>query len=483
MLAALFCAAPALSDQTVVEPRDGGAAWTSTERASLAVDLDRVFALAALRGAHAGLLVVDARDGAPLYARLADDDFMPASTLKLVVGSAALAGLGTAFRFHTSAALSPDGTIVLRGGGDPFLNAADMDALATKVAGARAAGAVPGVAVDSSLFDAQPYPPGWVWDDFPYDYAPVISATSYEENAVHLVVAAGDRIGAPASVSAGAWGVFRGGVQSACAPSGPLVIVVQAVTGGASTESTVDAVRTVENCIAVTGTVPLRGGDEIDAAVPDPGALAGAALLQALRRHGVAVASPIVASQPTTGSQIWAHDSSPLSDLLGRMWLPSDNLLAELLLKSLAVVHAGSPGTTDNGVAYELQYLRSLGLNPAGVTLRDGSGLSIYDRISPRDLVAVLQADWRGPNRQLVIDALPVAGVRGTLRSLFAGTAAAGHVFAKSGSMSHVRALAGYAATRYHGPLTFALLVDDYVGETAPLDALRTEILVRLANS
>jgi D-alanyl-D-alanine carboxypeptidase/D-alanyl-D-alanine-endopeptidase (penicillin-binding protein 4) len=177
------------------------------------------------------------------------------------------------------------------------------------------------------------------------------------------------------------------------------------------------------------------------------------------------------------------HDSVPLPALLARMWLPSDNLLAELLLKSLGVVHGGTPGTTESGVAFELQYLASLGIDPRGVTLRDGSGLSIYDRITPRDLATVLQADWRGPNRGAILDALPIAGVRGTLRSLFSGTPAAGRVFAKSGSMSHVRALAGYVATQTHGALVFALLVDDYVGEPSALEAVRSKALARLAGS
>jgi D-alanyl-D-alanine carboxypeptidase/D-alanyl-D-alanine-endopeptidase (penicillin-binding protein 4) len=179
---------------------------------------------------------------------------------------------------------------------------------------------------------------------------------------------------------------------------------------------------------------------------------------------------------------VWTHDSEPMTALLAGMWLPSDNLLAELLLKSLGVLQAGTPGTTANGALLESQYLASLGIDPATISLRDGSGLSIYDRITPRALVELLDADWASPNRAVVLTALPVAGVRGTLKDSFAGTLAAGRVFAKSGSMTHVRALAGYVATQTHGTIAFALMVDDYVGDTAPLDAARGAIVERLTS-
>jgi len=107
--------------------------------------------------------------------------------------------------------------------------------------------------------------------------------------------------------------------------------------------------------------------------------------------------------------------------------------------------------------------------------------MSQYDRITPRDLVAVLQHDWSGPNRQLVLDSLPVGGARGTIEGI-AGTPAAGRVFAKTGSMMHVRGLAGYLATERHGAVTFAFNVDDWNGEYPSLAALRAQVLSRIVN-
>jgi D-alanyl-D-alanine carboxypeptidase/D-alanyl-D-alanine-endopeptidase (penicillin-binding protein 4) len=178
----------------------------------------------------------------------------------------------------------------------------------------------------------------------------------------------------------------------------------------------------------------------------------------------------------------WTHDSQPLAALLGpRFWIPSDNLFAELLLKELGLVTAGKPGTTDTGIAYEKQWLQRIGIDPATVTLADGCGMSQYDRITPRDLVTILQHDWNGPNRQLVLDSLPVGGARGTIEGI-AGTDAAGRVFAKTGSMMHVRGLAGYLATLHHGPVTFAFEVDDWNGAYPTLAALRARVLSRIVD-
>ena len=107
--------------------------------------------------------------------------------------------------------------------------------------------------------------------------------------------------------------------------------------------------------------------------------------------------------------------------------------------------------------------------------------MSQYDRITPRDLVTILQHDWNGPNHQLVLDSLPIGGSRGTIEGI-AGTPAAGRVFAKTGSMMHVRGLAGYLATMQHGAVTFAFNVDDWNGEYPALAALRAHVLSRIVS-
>ena len=159
---------------------------------------------------------------------------------------------------------------------------------------------------------------------------------------------------------------------------------------------------------------------------------------------------------PPDTTVLWRHESSSIGGLLAEFWLPSDNLMGELLLKELGVAGGGEPGTTAAGFTLEREYLRSAGVDPATVSFADASGLSVYDRITPRDLVSILQDDWHSPRRQNVLDALPESGVRGTLKTAFSGTSLEARVFAKTGTARHTRALSGYLQTTGHGPVTFS---------------------------
>ena len=385
-------------------------AWTPPEIASLRSDVDRILKTAkTLRGTHVGLLAVDTQSGNVLYAREPDDAFMPASTLKVITGSVALATLGPDFTFKTEVAAVPDGDatkLVLVGGGDPLLQASDLEAAATAVAAANA-GPISEIDADTSLFDQEPYGYGWTIDDIPEAYAAPITALSFEDNKMEHT--------------------------------------------------------------------PL----------PDPSMFALKMFESALRANGVDVpdATPtaILTEPPATPYTIlWTHNSQPLSWYLARMWYPSDNLIAESLIKTLGVSRHGAPGTAENGAKLETDWLQSIGIDPKRNTaISDGSGVSIYDRLSPRTLVKIFQVDWKGQYRDVVLQALPQAGVRGTLQHSFLGTPAEGHTFAKDGNRLFASSLAGYMMSRKHGTITFAFMVDDWMGDDRDLERLEARLLSR----
>ena len=479
----LLAAAPA----AIVTPAPSGAAWSASAVAVLRRDLDALLAGKGLRGAHVGVYAIDAASCTPLYARDANDEFQPASTLKLLVGSAALERLGPDYRFGTSAELrtGPEGDYaraVVVAGGDPFLDAAALDDL---VASLKQTKIVPrlGWGIDASRYDAQSYPEGWSWDDLAEDYAAPVSAMTFEENVVHLTLTPAADEGAPPSIGAAPI-PYAAPVERMCNSWSP--VVVDAVTGPPGGESTLDVSRAPFACTVVTGSIP-RGArpESVDAAVIRPVDYAMSYLYQETKRAGILPApDPPLVGQPAPqpAQRFWAHASAPMREWLGpRFWIPSDNLVAELLLKELGFVAGGKPGTTGKGIAFEKSWLHGIGVDPATTTLADGSGLSQYDRITPRDLVAILTHDWNGPNRDLVLASLPVGGARGTIEGI-AGTDAAGRVFAKTGSMSHVRGLAGYLAPLHHGAVIFAFSVDDWIGEYKALAAVRAAVLSRIVD-
>jgi serine-type D-Ala-D-Ala carboxypeptidase/endopeptidase (penicillin-binding protein 4) len=465
----------------VPKPAVTGAPWTDAEIAALDANLDlQINGASALRGAHAALYAIDARDGRILYQRNADDAFQPASTLKLLVGSAALERLGPEFRFRTIAFPGAPvvggvvrGYLVLRGSGDVLL---DDAALAELPAALKRAGitAVHGVTFDEPN-DLPRYLPGWAWDDLPWYYAAPVTALAFNDDQVALHVTPGAAPGAPLSVTVTPWGTVCPRADAACENELGFAIVNAATTGAAGTASTLDVTRRIgagyRDEVTLVGSLASDAKPETLAiAVPYPPRYAAFAARRALAAAGIGVLP-----------DVWTHDSEPLRDLLADMWLPSDNLLAEELLRALGATAPALQGTSDEGLAFERTWLRGLGVDASAFALSDGSGLSAYDRITPRALVTILKHDWDGPYRDLVLDDLPIAGVRGTLKSSFAGTPAERRVFAKTGTVSHVSTLAGYVANAKHGAVIFAFPVDDWVGESAVLRELRGRVLSELA--
>ncbi len=500
LAAFVAAAAPALAvDRSigadVPKPSASGTPWSDAEIATLDANLDVALAGATvLRGAHVGIYAIDAHDGRVLYERDQDSAFEPASTLKLLVGSAALDKLGPDFRFTTEAVAGGpvadgllEGRLIVRAGGDPFLRDADFDALALTLAAKGVHAIRDGVAFDVDRFEPDGYPPGWSIDDLPYDYAPPVSALAFEENVVHLTIAPAAAVGAPASVSSSPAGFVRRAADG-CAPQIAPEFVSLALTGAAGDKDDLDLRRSLLGCTEVVGTIPLGAKpDMLDAAVTFPSVSAAPALRAALQRHGIVVhaapagASPLdLASAALDAPVLWTHQSEPLRDVVADMWQPSDNLVAEMLLRELGAAAANGQGTRLNGIAFERTWLTALGVDAAPLALEDGSGLSVYDRCTPTALVAILKHDWDGPQHDVVLDALPIAGVRGTLRGSFAGTPAERRVFAKTGTLARASTLAGYVATAQHGTVIFAFLVGDFDGDASALRDLRARLLTRL---
>jgi D-alanyl-D-alanine carboxypeptidase/D-alanyl-D-alanine-endopeptidase (penicillin-binding protein 4) len=494
--AALCCAAPALAvdrslGAAVPKPVASGAPWTDAEIAALSANVDIALAGAqTLKGAHVGIYAIGASDGRVLYARNAGDLFQPASTFKLLVGSAALDKLGPAFRFVTEATIENTvvggtlrGDVTLRGSGDVLLNDRDVAGLPTALRAAGIAEIEQDVVPDSA--DTPHYLPGWSWDDFPWYYAAPISVLGFADDQVTVTVKPGARAGDPVVTTVEPWGATSADAGSCILRELSFCIIVRARTAAAGAPSTLDAMRGPGlREVDIIGQIPADGKPEyLSLAAPHPPWFAAAGARRAIVAAGIPVrARGFITELRKSDDQaprrtIWSHDSEPLSDLLADLWLPSDNMLAETLLRALGAQPPARSGSSADGIAWEKTWLKKLGVDTAAVTIEDGSGLSTYDRITPHDLVTILKYDWDGPNRALVLDDLPIAGVRGTIKSAYTGTAAEQHVFAKTGTLSHVSALAGYAANAKHGAVIFAFQVDDWIGEAAALRELRGRVL------
>jgi serine-type D-Ala-D-Ala carboxypeptidase/endopeptidase (penicillin-binding protein 4) len=180
-------------------------------------------------------------------------------------------------------------------------------------------------------------------------------------------------------------------------------------------------------------------------------ALAAAALFKdALRKAGVSVTGRAVVGKATVDAlPLGEVLSPPLAQIVRFMDRESDNFTAELLLKQLGTLDGGV-GTSARGAAEVRAALAAAGVPLAGVRIVDGSGLSPYDRLTTRAIVAILRAAWQDPQiRPTFVAALPVAGRSGTLRHRLGALPARGVVLAKTGTTSLASALSGFVRGRY----------------------------------
>ncbi|ALG09118.1 D-alanyl-D-alanine carboxypeptidase/D-alanyl-D-alanine endopeptidase [Kibdelosporangium phytohabitans] len=431
----------------------------------LTTDLNALVNDPALRGAGVGLVVSKADTGEVLYSREAGARRQPASNMKLLTSATAMEILGPDHRFTTSVLThgtirrsTLHGDLYLRGTGDPTTLASTYDALAAKVAATGLRTVRGKLVADDTWFDAVPYGTGWAWDDEPYYYNAETSAltiapdTDYDAGSIIVRVMPG---------SPGKWAnVWTD------PPTDYVTIENATITGAPGTANTIAAEREHgTNVIRVSGMIPSGSPHSAKfSTVRKPAGLAAAVFRDALRRHGVEVtgATKTGVATPPDAKVVTENKSMPLSQLLVPFMKLSNNMHAEVLVKSIGRAVSGA-GTWNAGLAAVNQRLTGLGI-PAGTTsLADGSGLSRMNQISADQVAALLRAARSKPWFTTWFDSLPIAGVAdrmvgGTLRSRMQGTAAAGNVRAKTGSLSGVSALSGYVTSADGQPLVFAMI-------------------------
>lgn len=199
----------------------------------------------------------------------------------------------------------------------------------------------------------------------------------------------------------------------------------------------------------------------------DPSLDAAARLAAHLTRQGIAVSGPpvpgsVVGGQAGDPGVDVAVESAPLREIVQHVLETSDNDAAEVLAHHVGRVKSGD-ASFDGGAAATMAQLEALGVPLAGVTLRDGSGLSRGNQITAAALTGLLQVATQRPELATLLSGLPVAGFTGSLVERFEdGSAAAGLglVRAKTGTLTGVHALAGTVVDLDGTPLTLVLMAD-----------------------
>ena len=417
------------------------------------------------RTAHWGILIVDPERGDTLYSRNAAKLFMPASNQKILTGATALAQLGPDYRYATTFAARGtttrgvlEGDLLVFGRGDPSVSdrmRGDAMNAMREIADSLAARGIRRIAGRLvSAGDALPgpiYGRGWAWDEFDFYYSAPVDELMFNEASSTYHLIGGTRAGDP--------------VRIRLQPDAPYPPTRNNLTTVAGADTTVHYRVQVDYDSTTAGYTlsgTVRAGDSVtvDVAHHDPDAAYLAALREALRQKGIAVSD---ARRDTTAhaDTLFVFQSPPLREILPAMEKKSQNQIAELLLRTLGLEKTGV-GSADSGLRIVRQQVLGWGADTGSFIAVDGSGLARYDYVTPTTIVRVLDAMRRSPDFHVFYDALPIAGVDGTIEKRMRGTPAQGNVHAKTGYVSQARSLSGYVTTADGRMLLFSFLCNNF---------------------
>lgn len=470
--------APALALLLALAPSSATAAQEGTGQQSLQQRVE-----ARLREAGPGTrfgLVVATEDGREIVAIAPDARFIPASNTKMFTTAAAFATLSGLDRPDTAGGASvwleaasgdvPD--VVLEGHGDARLSSAAgcaVDCLAT-LAGAVAARTrlVRDVIGDDSFFPDQRWSPGMSWNNIGTRSGTAASALSLDDNELHLRV-------------------------SPTAPGRPpaldvlpyYVIDNRAVTIAAgATDLGFDRLPG-SNVLRLTGTIAIGAEPELlRLGIDDPAHYAAWRFRALLEARGVRVTGTVAARHRPPGQAAAAARPEPIARLappplagdLVTINKASQNLHAELMLRRLG--RQAGTGSMADGLAVVRAMLERAGLRRTDYDFSDGSGMSTYNRVTPRGVVRFLRwagaQPWGGAWRAT----LAVGGVDGTLARRFRGTALESRLFAKTGGLNATTALSGYLTARSGRTLLFSFYANDIPDGAAATPAMDAALLL-----
>ena len=428
-----------------------------------------------IASSNVGMKVVSLTTGEVLYEKDAEKLYHPASTMKLITAATALVKLGPNYRFYTTLYTDPveDNlrNIYLKGGGDPVFDSNDLEKIVERLVEVDTKALQGDIVVDETYFDAIRRGKGWMWDDGPIGgYYPHLSALTINRNGVHLRISPGSKVDDPVRVHLNP-------------PTQYMKIINDATTVGVSERTRLTIKRedgSVEANVLTIDGVMTTGQTEMNRRVDvlDPALYCGTLLREMLAERGVTLYGTVRYGEiPEEAVAISQHISPPLSRILREMNKPSDNLIAELLLKTIGAELRGAPGTAKKGLGAISNLLGEIGVDRGYYTFADGSGVSRYNLVTASlltDLLIYMFHNFTVMPEYLA--SLPVGGVDGTLTRRMRGMTAEGVLRAKTGTLSGLTALAGYTVTADGETVAFSILVSNYLGSANPRRALQDKI-------
>lgn len=421
-----------------------------------------------------GILVQDAKTGQVLYSKNPDRLFLPASNQKIVTGFAALKYLGPNFLYHTNLFVDKskilagvlNDSVYLQFVGDPTFTAEQLDKLMATLVQSGVRQVNGSLIIDDSAFDQNGMSAGSAWDDEDFCWAAPINAIIVDKNCARAMFSPGLQVGQPANMML---------------PTYPQSVqfINHVVTQAANEACKLQFRRQDHNTFVIDGCVRFGAPvTEVRVAIANPRANLKTLLTYLLQKNGIMVTQGIqfhkIENYPTLLSSV---SSSSLPILVKRMLKDSDNLIANSLFKTMGIAFTHQEGDFKNGSDSVRDFLqKSVQLDISKYTLVDGSGLSHYNYLTPRQLTTLLIKNWQFPASNLLFDSLPIAGTDGTLQNRMMDPLTKGKIFAKTGTETGISTLSGYVLTNSHRTLVFSIMINGFVEHPARYEGLEDKI-------
>ncbi len=486
--------------------------------AKLAHDIEDILAGPESERGFWGVDAVSLDTGHPLVALNEDKLFTPASNAKLFITAAVFGLIGPDYRFKTTVESMGtldkygrlDSDLILVGRGDPNLSGRTLpynmhterkappiqvlQALADQLVQHGLKYVDGDVIADDSYFVWERYGEGWSQDDLAREWGAPVSALTINDNVIFVNIMPADRPGERAFLNVTPFPEYYkidNRVITTPSGSGPRTVSINREPGA--------------NLLTFWGNIPQDDSGFSEAlAIDDPADFASRLFRQLLEQRGVTIYGKArthhtelasmqtfsvtsMASGGGTDSRppnpspmiLASYQSQPIAQDLRVINKVSQNLHAELMLRLLGK-EKGNSGSIQGGIEVLRGFLVNAGIKPDQFVFLDGSGLSREDLVTPEATVLLLQYSHKQPWGQAFEDTLPVAATDGSLADRFRNTPAAGMVRAKTGSLSHVYSLSGYATTQSGEHIAFSIMTNNNNMPTK--EALDTidEIVLRL---
>ena len=464
--------------------------------AELKMRIEEIAHQPALEPGFFAIKIVSLDSGLVIYEQSAHKFTRPASNMKLYTVAAALDRLTPDYHFITSvyAKEKPEdgrvkGDLIVYGRGDPSFAARfnngdyfkGINDLATRIVTAGVMRIKGDLVGDESWFNGAPLGSGWEWEDLQWSYGAQVSALTVNDNAIDLTVKPGEKVGAPVVITSGPPATF-------------MTIANRATTGPRGSKSELSVYRGLgANTLEISGSLPLGDNGFLGStAIPDPALAFVTMLKDALLKRGVKIDGRVRTLDARSGISIVTNSSAgllqatnvppqtppveiasiqspPFSLIASHTLKPSQNLYTEIILRTLGKLTSIGPSQTNEeaGLIVVRNFLRQAGANESDLALNDGSGLSRNDMITANATVQLLTFMSKHRYFAQFRDALPIAGVDGTLRTRMRGTPAENNLRAKTGSLSSVASLSGYVTTAAGEHLVFSMMLNNYPDASA----------------